>query len=430
MPIIKDFQKAKKKVSDISNRFDLSKRKKEIKSVKNIFEQVKKKGDKALVYYTKRFDRFDLKNIRVSSGEINNSVKHLSKSLLKSIKVAIKRITVFQKTNIPTTWIKTFKPGEKLGYKYMPLDSVGIYIPGGKSPLISTVLMTAILAKVAGVKRIVIFTPPPVNKGILAACKLLGLNEIYQVGGAQAIFAGAFGTGSIKPVDKIVGPGNIYVTLAKKLVYGKVGIDGLYGPSEIAVIADKSANPRFLAMDLLSQLEHGSGLESAFMVTNSENLAKQTQSELLRLAKTLPNKKTVLKSWRNNSAIVIVRDLNRAVELINELAPEHLEITTKNPASISKKIKNAGAIFLGEYSCESIGDYVAGPSHCLPTGGSARFSSGLTVMDFMKKISLISFDKKSFNKVAKDVIELAEAEKLKAHGDAVRIRLASLRGMQ
>ncbi len=420
--IIKDIEKAKKKIDDISSRFDLSKMNKEYKSVEAIVNNVEKSGDKALIYYTKKFDKVNLKTIRVSKSEINNSTKHISKSLLTSIKKAIQRITIFQKTNIPKTWIKTFNSNEKLGYKYVSLDSVGIYIPGGKAPLISTVLMTVILAKVAGVKRIVVFTPPPVNKGILAACKLLGINEIYQIGGAQAIAASAFGTKSIKSVNKIIGPGNVYVTLAKKIVFGKVGIDGLYGPSEIAIIADKSANPKFLAADLLSQLEHGSGLESAFMVTNSGSLAKKTQSELLKLAKTLPNKKTVLKSWSKNSAIVIVRDLNKACELINLLAPEHLEIIIKNANSLLNKIRNAGAVFIGEYSCESVGDYIAGPSHCLPTGGSAKFSSGLTVMDFMKKISIISFNKNAFNKVAKDIIELADAERLKAHGDAVRVR--------
>ena len=423
MSIIKDIKKAKKKIDDICSRFDLSKRKKELKAVEQIIENVKRKGDKALIYYTKKFDKVILKKIKVSKSEINNSTKQISKKLLSSIKKAITRIEAFHNTNTPVTWTKSFKLKEKLGYKYTPLDSVGIYIPGGRNPLISTVLMTVIPAQVVGVKRIALFTPPPVHKGILAACKFLNIREIYQIGGAQAISAAAFGTESIKPVNKIIGPGNIYVTLAKKIVFGKVGIDGLYGPSEIAIIADKHANPKFLAIDLLSQLEHGSGLESAFMVTNSESFAKETQKILLKLAKSLPNKKVVLKSWKNNSAIVVVKDLNKASELINLLAPEHLEIITKNPNLIAKKIHNAGAIFLGEYSCESVGDYIAGPSHCLPTGGSAKFSSGLTVIDFMKKSSVISFDKKSFGKVAKDVIELADAEGLKAHGDAVRIRL-------
>lgn len=423
MPIIKDIKKAKKKIEEISSRFDLSKMRKEYKLVEAIIDSVKQNGDKALIYYTNKFDNVNLKSVKVPQNEINGSTKHISKSLLSSIKKAIHKITTFQKTNTPQTWIKDFSSNEKLGYKYTPLDSVGIYIPGGKAPLISTVLMTVIPAKVAGVKRIAVFTPPPVNKGILAACKLLGISEVYQVGGAQAIAASAFGTNSINPVNKIVGPGNVYVTLAKKIVFGKIGIDGLYGPSEIAIIADKSANPKFLATDLLSQLEHGSGLESAFMVTNSELLAKETQKELLKLAEFLPNKNTILKSWNKNSAIAIVKDLNKACELINLLAPEHLEIITKNASSLSKKITNAGAIFIGEYSCESVGDYIAGPSHCLPTGGSAKFSSGLTVMDFIKKISIISFNKKAFDRNAKDIINLADAEGLKAHGDAVRIRL-------
>lgn len=423
MLIIKDIKKARKRIQEISTRFDLWERKKELKAVEAIIESVKRRGEKALIYYTKKFDKVSLKSIKVSKSEIQNSTKFLSKKLLSSIKKAIQRITSFHKTNIPSTWIKVFKSKEKLGYKYVPLDSVGIYIPGGKNPLISTVLMTAILAKVAGVRRIAIFTPPQVHKGILAACKLLGLNEIYQVGGAQAIAASAFGTKSIKSVDKIVGPGNIYVTLAKKIVFGKIGIDGLYGPSEIAIIADRFANPTFLAMDLLSQLEHGSGLESAVLITNDYNIAKRTEGELLKFAKNLPNKNTVLSSWKRNGANILVGNLNLATELINELAPEHLEIITKNPSSLLSRVKNAGAVFLGEYACESIGDYIAGPSHCLPTGGSARFSSGLTVQDFMKKISVVSFDKKSFKKVASDVIELANAEKLKAHSEAVKVRL-------
>lgn len=423
MPIIKDFKKSKKKIEQITSRFDLSTRKKELKLVEKIIENVKRKGDKALVYYTKKFDKVNLKSIRVSNTEIANSTKYISKSLLSSIKKAIYRITIFQKTNVLKSWIKSFKSGEKLGYKYTPIDSVGIYIPGGKIPLISTVLMTAILGKVASVKRITILTPPPVHPGILAACKILKIKEVYQVGGAQAIAAASFGTESIKPVNKIIGPGNIYVTLAKKIVFGKVGIDGLYGPSEIAIIADKFANPEYLAIDLLSQLEHGSGLESAVLVTNSNLIAKETQRYLLKLAKTLSNKKTVLSSWKKNSAIIVVSDLRKGVELINLLAPEHLEIITKNSNQIASKIYNSGAIFIGEYSCESIGDYIAGPSHCLPTGGSAKFSSGLTVIDFMKKTSVISFNKKSFHKVAKDVVELANAEGLKAHGDAVRVRM-------
>ncbi len=423
MPVINEFEKVKKKIQDISSRFDLSKRKKELKSVESIIENVKQNGNKSLIYYTSKFDKVNLEKIKVESKEINKSLNHISKALSVSIKKAIQRITSFQRTNIPQSWLKSFSLKERLGYKYIPLDSVGIYIPSGKSPLISTVLMTVIPAKVAGVKRIAIFTPPPIHKGILAACKLLRVTEIYQVGGAQAIAAAAYGTETISPVDKIIGPGNIYVTLAKKTVFGKVGIDGLYGPSEIAIIADNSANPKYIAMDLLSQLEHGSGLESAVLITNNKQLAKETQKNLFKFAKNLPNKKTVLNSWKNNSAIITVKDLNKASELINMLAPEHLEIITKNPNTLLKKINHAGAIFLGEYSCESVGDYVAGPSHCLPTGGSARFSSGLTVMDFMKKISIISFGKKSLSKVSKNITTLADAEGLKAHGDAVRIRL-------
>lgn len=423
MPIINEFEKAKKRIKDISSRFDLSKRKKELKSVESIVANVKQNGDKSLIYYTSKFDKVKLEKFRVDVSEINKSLNYTPKALLASIKKTIQRITAFQKTNIPQSWIKSFPLKEKLGYKYIPLDSVGIYIPSGKSPLISTVLMTVIPAKVAGVKRIAIFTPPPVHKGILAACKLLGVNEIYQVGGAQAVAAAAYGTETISPVDKVIGPGNIYVTLAKKIVFGKIGIDGLYGPSEIAIIADNSANPKYIAIDLLSQLEHGSGLESAVLITNSKQIVKETQKAFLKFVKNLPNKKTILNSWKNNSAVILVKDLHKASELINLLAPEHLEIITKNPNTLLKKIKHAGAVFLGEYSCESVGDYVAGPSHCLPTGGSAKFSSGLTVMDFMKKISLISFDKKSLGKVSKDITELANAEGLKAHGDAIRIRL-------
>ncbi len=422
MPIIKNYKEAKKKVKEISSRFDLSKRKTELEIVEKIIEDVKKNGDKALFEYTKKFDKQVLKSLRVSKKDLDNSVSSLELKLLSSIKLAIKRISTFQKTNVQKSWLKSFSSGEKLGYKYSPLDSVAVYIPGGHSPLISTVLMTVIPAKVAGVKRIVVFSPPPINNGILAACKLLGVDEVYQVGGAQAIAAAAYGSKSIKPVCKVVGPGNVYVTLAKKIVFGKIGIDGLFGPSEIAIIADKSANPKHLAIDLLSQLEHGSGLESAFMLTDSESVAKKTEEELLKHAKTLSNKETVLKSWKNNSAIVLVSNLLENIDLINDLAPEHLEIVTDSPEKYANKIHNAGAIFLGQYACESVGDYIAGPSHCLPTGGSAKFSSGLTVMDFMKKISILSFDKKSFKVLAPHVSNLADAEGLKAHGDAVRMR--------
>lgn len=423
MPILKDIKKAEKKIEDISSRFDLSKRKKEHKTVEEIIDNVRKNGDKALISYTKKFDKITLSEIKVSTTEINKSNLNISKKLLTSIRNAIARIRAFQKTNTPQTWIKTFSNNEKLGYKYIPVDSVGIYIPGGKIPLISTVLMTAIPAQVAGVKRVAVFTPPPIHPGILASCKLLGIKEVYKVGGAQAIAAAAYGTKSVEPVDKIVGPGNIFVTLAKKSVFGKVGIDGLYGPSEIAIIADSTANPGHVACDLLSQLEHGSGLESALLVTNSEKLASETQKVLLELADDLPNKKVVLNSWKENSAIVVVKSLNQAVNLVNKFAPEHLEIITKNATTLAKSIKHAGAIFIGEYTCESVGDYVAGPSHCLPTGGSAKFSSGLTVMDFMKKTSIVSFNKQSLSKVSKDIIELAEAESLPAHANAVRVRL-------
>jgi histidinol dehydrogenase len=422
MPIIKNYKSAKKKVKEISSRFDLSKRKKEYEIVEKIVEDVKNQGDKALFLYSKKFDKQNLKTLKVNKKELDGSLSKISKPLLASIKTAISRITTFQETNSPKSWVKTFKHGEKLGYKYSPLDSVAVYIPGGHSPLISTVLMTVIPAKVAGVKRIAVFTPPPVNPGILAACKLLNINEVYQIGGAQAIAACAYGSKTIKPFCKVVGPGNIFVTLAKKIVFGKIGIDGLFGPSEIAIVADKSANPKYLALDLLSQLEHGSGLESAFMLTDSAALANETEKELLKHAQTLSNKETVLKSWKNNSAIVVVANLNKGIELINDLAPEHLEIITKSPQKYANKIRNAGAIFIGEYTCESVGDYVAGPSHCLPTGGSAKFSSGLTVMDFMKKISILSFNKKAFNTIASHVSNLADAEGLKAHGDAVRMR--------
>ena len=421
MPIIKDLEKAKNKIKRISSRFSLSNRFKEFKAVEKIINNVRENGDKALIYYTKKFDRVKLQSLKITKKEIADSTKHINNDLITSIKIAIKRIRAFQEKSKPKNLYVQNKD-EKISYLYKPLDSVGIYIPSGKSPLISTVLMTAILAKVAGVKRITIFTPPPVHSGILAACKLLDINEVYQIGGAQAIAAAAYGSESIKPVDKIIGPGNIYVTIAKKIVLGDVGIDGLYGPSEISIIADKTANPKYLAMDLLSQLEHGSGLESATLFTNNKEVAKKTEKHLFKFAKILPNKNAVLKSWSNNSAIFLLKNLNKVSELVNLLAPEHLEIITKSPSKFLSKINNAGAVFLGKYSCESIGDYIAGPSHCLPTGGTARFSSGLTVFDFIKKVSVIEFNEKSFKKIAKHVANLADAEKLKAHGDAIRIR--------
>ena len=412
--------------------------------VKDIVENVKLLGDKAIAAYSKKFDKveFDLSQTNPFQVKlIDSPLAKLSPDLQSALKKAKTRIETFHKTeakenNFKSGWQYKGKLGEKLGVQYRALDSVAVYVPGGQAPLLSAVLMTAIPAKVAGVRRIVMITPPPVNPGILAAAELAEVDEIYSIGGAQAIVALAYGTQSIKAVDKIVGPGNIYVSLAKKQVFGQVGIDGIYGPSELAIIADDTASPKQLAADLISQLEHGSGLESVLLVSTSKQIIKDTESELNKQINDLatrhksPEQINTIKSSLNKwSALLHAEDLEEAIEIINEYAPEHLEIhvhKSKLKDTVSK-IKNAGAIFIGANSCESLGDYMAGPSHSLPTGGTSRFSSGLQCIDFMKRSSIIDFSavknsSQGFQEMINDVAAIARAEQLEGHARAMEYR--------
>ncbi len=412
-------------------------------AVRDIVENIKILGDKAVAAYSKKFDGvdFDLNQKDPFKITSSHSFSKLSKELQTALKQAKSRIEKFHKEEFKHSefskgWSYKGKLGEKLGIKYQALDSVAIYIPGGQAPLLSTVLMTAIPAKVAGVRRIVMISPPPINSGILAAAELAGVDEIYAIGGAQAIAALAYGTQSIKAVDKIVGPGNIYVSLAKKQVFGQVGIDGIYGPSELAIIADDSAKPKQLAADLISQLEHGSGLESTLLVSTSKRIIEETESELssqihdLNINHKSPEQtNTIRNSLKNWSALLHIENLEEAIEIINDYAPEHLEIQLKKNKlkSTIAKIKNAGAIFIGTNSCESLGDYIAGPSHCLPTGGTSRFSSGLQCVDFIKRTSIIDFSvvKQSnhgFQELIDNVATIARAEMLEGHARAMEER--------
>lgn len=401
--------------------------------VKDIIATVKGSGDKAIADYSLRFDSFELSEDNLSP---NMDVK-IDTKLENALKLAKTRIEKFHQaeyvnSKLKDGWSFTGDLGEKLGVKYDAIDSVAVYVPGGSAPLVSTVLMTLIPAKIAGVKRVVLVSPPPINDAVIYAAKLAGVDEIYQIGGAHAIAALAYGTESIKAVDKILGPGNIYVSTAKKQVFGKVGIDGIYGPSELAVLADESARADYIAADLLSQLEHGSGLESTLLVSLSEKLcsevkeALEAQIDALKNHKTEKQLETIKNSYKNWTALLYEPDLETAIGLINEYAPEHLELQLKSESlkKATQAINNAAAMFIGNTSCESLGDYLAGPSHCLPTGSSARFSSGLQVVDFMTKTSMIDFSEaKGLEDLSSSVAEIARAEKLEGHARAMEIRV-------
>lgn len=395
--------------------------------VADIIKQIQQEGDKALFDFAKRFDgvMLDEYNIRVSDDEITEAYKQVDSSLLEVIKKAKKNIREFHEKQRQYSWFDSKPDGSILGQKITPIQTAGVYVPGGKAVYPSSVLMNVMPAKVAGVKKIVMTTPcnkeGKVNPNTLVAAKEAGVDEIYKVGGAQAIAALAFGTNSIPKVDKIVGPGNIYVALAKKAVYGNVGIDSIAGPSEILVLADETANPVFVASDLLSQAEHDE-LASAILVTTSETLAKQVSIEVDRLVKELSRKEIMEKSLNNYGYILIAKNLDEAIEVANEIASEHLEIVTKDPFQVMTKIENAGAIFLGEYSSEPLGDYFAGPNHVLPTNGTAKFFSPLSVDDFIKKSSIISYSKEALEPIYEDIIKFAEAEQLTAHANSIKVR--------
>lgn len=396
-------------------------------TVNEIVENVRANGDTAMFDYTKKFDGADItaENLRVTQEEIDEAYTKVSPEVLEVIRKAIVNIRSYHEKQRQYSWFDSQPNGTILGQKVTALSRVGVYVPGGKAAYPSSVLMNILPAKVAGVEQIVMVTPPgkdgKVNPGTLVAANEAGADVVYKVGGAQAIAALAFGTESIPKVDKIVGPGNIFVALAKKAVYGYVSIDSIAGPSEILVIADETANPRYVAADLLSQAEHDE-LASAILVTTSEALADAVSKEVDAFVQQLSRKEILEKSLENYGYILIAEDLSQAVDIANEIASEHLEIVTKNPFEVMTQIKNAGAIFLGEYSSEPLGDYFAGPNHVLPTNGTAKFFSPLSVDDFIKKSSIIYYSRQALEPVKDDIIRFAESEFLTAHANSIKVR--------
>ena len=397
------------------------------KDVAKILEDVKREGDEALFGYTARFDgaHLDAETVRVTEQEIQEAYDQIDEELLGIIRRALHNIRTYHEKQRQNSWFDSRPDGTILGQKVTALARVGVYVPGGKAAYPSSVLMNIAPAKAAGVDEIIMVTPPDKNGKVtpttLVAAKEAGADVVYKIGGAQAIGALAYGTESIPKVDKIVGPGNIYVALAKKAVYGHVSIDAIAGPSEILVIADDSANPSYVAADLLSQAEHDE-LASAILVTTSEELADAVSKEVDRFTAQLSRKEIIQKSLDNYGYILIAESMDEAISIANEIASEHLEIQTKNPYDVMTKIRNAGAIFIGEYSSEPLGDYFAGPNHVLPTNGTAKFFSPLSVDDFIKKSSIIAYSKEALEKVHEDIESFAAAERLTAHANSIHVR--------
>ncbi len=395
--------------------------------VSEIIAQVREKKDEALFAYTKQFDGADLtpENIRVTKEEIEEAYGLTDAKLLDVMKKALDNIRAYHEKQKQYSWFDSRPDGVLLGQKVTAISRVGVYVPGGKAAYPSSVLMNIIPAKVAGVEKIVMTTPcnrdGKVNPATLAAADLAGADEIYKTGGAQAVAALAFGTESIPKVDKIVGPGNIYVALAKKAVFGHVSIDSIAGPSEILVLADETANPRYVAADLLSQAEHDE-LASAILITTSETLAEQVSREVNSFTAVLSRKEIIEKSLENYGYILVAETMEDAVETASEIASEHLEILTANPFETMMKIKNAGAIFLGDYASEPLGDYFAGPNHVLPTNGTAKFFSPLGVDDFIKKSSIISYSREALEPIYRDIVQFAASEQLTAHANSIKVR--------
>lgn len=396
-------------------------------TVNEIIREIREKGDEALFQYTLKFDKCEItaENIRVTEDEIKEAYEQVSDELIEVMKKSAENIARFHKHQLRNSWFVPEENGTILGQKITPVAVSGVYVPGGKAAYPSSVLMNVLPARVAGVPRIIMATPPGadgrVNPGTLVAADIAGVDEIYKAGGAQAIAAMAFGTESIPRVDKITGPGNIFVALAKKACFGFVSIDSVAGPSEILVLADETANPRYVAADLLSQAEHDE-LASAILITTSRELAERVSEEAAEFTRRLSRKEIIEKSLENYGYILVAKDMDEAIDAANQIASEHLEILTENPFETMTKIKNAGAIFLGEYSSEPLGDYFAGPNHILPTNGTARFFSPLNVDDFLKKTSIISYSKEALSKVHKDIELFAEKEGLTAHANSIKVR--------
>lgn len=396
-------------------------------TVQEIVDRVKTKGDQALFELTRKFDweGIDASNVKVTEAEVQEAYDTIDSQLVETIRKSLKNIREYHEKQKQYSWFDTTPEGTMLGQKVTPLASAGVYVPGGKAVYPSSVLMNIVPAKIAGVAHVVMCTPcnkeGKVNPAVLVAAKEAGADEVYKVGGAQAIAAMAFGTESIPKVDKITGPGNIFVALAKKAVSGFVSIDSIAGPSEILVLADETANPRYVAADLLSQAEHDE-MASAILVTTSKELAEKVSEEVDAFVRILSRKEIISKSLDNYGYILVAETLEDAIETVDLIASEHLEIVTKNPFEVMMKVKNAGAIFLGEYSSEPLGDYFAGPNHILPTNGTARFFSPVSVDDFIKKSSIIYYSREALQRVHKDIEYFAKAEQLTAHANSIAVR--------
>ncbi len=396
-----------------------------ISIVADIIQNVKENGDIALKEYTRKFDKVEIETIKVLEDEITSAYKKVDPQLLETIKKSKQNIWSFHEKQLQNSWINPKEDGTMLGQLVRPLEKVGLYVPGGTAPLISSVLMTAVPAKVAGVEKLVMCTPPSqdgsIHPAILVAAREAGVDEVYRAGGAQAIAAMAYGTETIPAVDKICGPGNVYVATAKRLVFGDCDIDMFAGPSEILVIADSSAVPEYIAADLLSQAEHDI-LASSVLVTDDVSLLDSVKTQIEKQLSSLKRNEIIEKSLKNYGFGILVDNIEEAIEVSNNIAPEHLELCVKEPMSILGMIKNAGAIFVGNYSPEPLGDYMAGPSHVLPTSGTAKFSSPVNVDQFVKKSSLIYYNKKSLETTSSDIVRFAEAELLDAHANAIKVR--------
>lgn len=396
--------------------------------VKDIIDKVRAEGDDALRFYNAKFDGCTVQDLKVSEEEIEEAFRNIDKELLGSIERAAENITYFHKKQLENSWFEQKEDGTTLGMLIQPLRNVGIYVPGGaggKTPLPSSVLMNAVPAQVAGVKQIVMVTPPAADGTIpgvtLVAAKIAGVTEIYKVGGAQSIAALAYGTETIPAVDKITGPGNAFVATAKKMVFGQCGIDMVAGPSEICVISDSSSDPQWLAADLLSQAEHDK-LAASYLVTTDENLANATEMAVEKALKPMERYDIAKASWDDYGAVILCKDLDQCFDVANIIAPEHLEIAVDDPLSYMYKPKTAGALFLGHYTPEALGDYMAGPNHILPTIGTGRFSSPLNTIDFMKKTTVLCYNKEAFMEVQDDVIRFANSEGLTGHARSAAIR--------
>ncbi|HKG48194.1 MAG TPA: histidinol dehydrogenase [Pyrinomonadaceae bacterium] len=396
--------------------------------VGEIIDDVRVRGDQAVIEYTARFDKVELKQIRISEEELRSCARGAGERVRRSLREAIENVREFHKCQVEESWTISPREGVQLGQRITPLERVGLYVPGGTAAYPSSVVMNVVPAQVAGVERIVVTTPPRTlaeSPAVAAALVELNVREVYAIGGAQAIAALAFGTETVPRVDKITGPGNKYVAAAKKLVFGVVGIDAIAGPTEVVIVADETARADFIAADLLAQAEHGEDA-SAVLITISESLAKSVEEEVGRQVESLPRREIVMRSLKDYGAIVLVETLDEACELVNELAPEHVEIVTADDEAVAAKIKHAGAIFFGSYTPEAVGDYLAGPNHVLPTSRTARFSSALGVYDFVKRTSLLRYEEQAFARAAESVAVLAECEGLSGHARSALIRKEGL----